>query len=571
MTISSSGHGRLSLLLISLCMASLTCSGSSSSDTIHQLSSCLADQVVSNFTTFSNVTDDESSATYHHLLKFSIHNLRFWGPSVPKPVAIILPENMNQLVSTVSCCRQGQWEMKVRCGGHSYEGTSSVATDGALFVIIDMMNLNKVEVDLQAETAWVEGGATLGETYSAIAEASRLHGFPAGSCPTVGVGGHIGGGGFGLLSRKYGLAADNVEDALLVDSSGRLLDRRSMGEDVFWAIRGGGGGIWGIVHAWKIKLLRVPEKVTGFIVSRRGTAEGGKRTVAELVNKWQHLAPGLDDDFYLSAFIDAGLPEAGGVPGLSATFKGFFLGPRSRAVSILNRVFPELAVGEQDCQEMSWIESILFFSGLGEGSSVSDLKNRSSPDKLYFKAKSDYVRSTIPVDGINSAIDTLEREPKGYVILDPYGGVMANIGSESIAFPHRKGNLFHIQYLVEWHDEDEGSSESGRYISWIREFYESMAPYVSGAPRAAYINYIDLDLGVMGPKLSHGGSTDDECEDGGDVEVARSWGEKYFLGNYERLVRAKTIIDPENVFRNQQGIPPMAQVNPSCRKRRSNT
>lgn len=197
---------------------------------------------------------------------------------------------------------------------------------------------------------------------------------------------------------------------------------------------------------------------------------------------------------------------------------------------------------------MSWIESVLFFSGLGEGSSVSDLKNRFSQDKLYFKAKSDYIRSPIPIAGIKSALDILVKEPKGYVILDPYGGIMDSISSDSIAFPHRKGNLFTVQYLVEWHEEDDDGSSRG-YIDWIRGFYDSMAPYVSGAPRAAYINYIDLDLGVMGLELNRGG--------GDDVEVARTWGEKYFLGNFERLVAAKTIIDPNNVFRNEQGIPPM--------------
>ncbi|KAF6174553.1 hypothetical protein GIB67_002794 [Kingdonia uniflora] len=87
-----------------------------------------------------------------------------------------------------------------------------------LFVLIDLMNLNRVLVDVELKTAWVEAGATLG------------------SC------GHIGGGDWGLKSRKYGLASDNVVNAILVDSNGRLLDRQMMGEDVFWAIRGGGPG-----------------------------------------------------------------------------------------------------------------------------------------------------------------------------------------------------------------------------------------------------------------------------------------------------------------------------------------
>ncbi|KEH42829.1 putative reticuline oxidase [Medicago truncatula] len=502
---------------------------------------CLDNNKIKNFTVFPYKEHDQSYANdYYKILNFSVQNLRFTEPNIPKPIAIVLPKTLVQLQNSVACCREFSLEIRVRSGGHSYEGTSSVADDGTLFVIIDMMNLNHVWVNMETKIAWVEGGATLGETYYAISQASDAYGFSAGSCPTVGVGGHIGGGGFGLLSRKYGLAADNVVDALLVDADGRVLERATMGEDVFWAIRGGGGGLWGIVYAWKIQLLKVPQVVTSFIASRTGT----KNHIAKLVNKWQHVAPNLEDEFYLSCFVGAGLPEAKRI-GLSTTFKGFYLGPMSKAISILNQDFPELDVVDEECREMSWIESVVFFSGLNDGASVSDLRNRYMQDKEYFKAKSDFVRSYVPLVGIKTALDILEKEPKGFVILDPYGGMMHNISSESIAFPHRKGNIFTIQYLIYWKeaDNDKGSD----YIDWIRGFYSSMTPFVSYGPRAAYINYMDFDLGVM--ELI---SFDD------DLVKARVWGEKYFLSNYDRLVRAKTLIDPDNVFTNQQGILPMS-------------
>lgn len=511
------------------------------------LASCLIQQKINNFTIYSN-PNNGSSNFYFDLLNFSIQNLRFSATSVPKPAAIILPKTKKELAGSVFCCRVSSLEIRVRCGGHSYEGTSSVATDGSAFVIIDMMNLDRVIVDSIPDFAWVEGGATLGQTYYAIAESSDVRGFSAGTCPTVGSGGHIAGGGFGLLSRKYGLAADNVVDVLLVDAEGRLLDREAMGEDVFWAIRGGGGGIWGIVYAWKIKLLRVPKTVTAFTVSRPGT----NLQVANLVDKWQHVAPKLDGEFYLSSFVGAGLPQRKGTIGISATFKGFYLGPKTIALSIISKQFPELGITDDDCEEMSWIESVVYFSGLDDGSSVLDLKNRYLQSKGYFKAKSDYVRTPIPTSGINEALRILEKQPKGYVILDPYGGIMNKINSESIAFPHREGNLFTIQYLVEW--EEVNNNRSTEYIDWIRGFYDSMKPYVSSGPRAAYVNYIDLDLGTFELISSKTATLSDA------VERARVWGEKYFLKNYDRLVQAKTAIDPNNVFRNQQGIPPMSTV-----------
>ncbi|KAM7530365.1 hypothetical protein LguiB_033775 [Lonicera macranthoides] len=104
-------------------------------------------------------------------------------------------------------------------------------------------------------------GATLGELYYSIAQKSRTLAFPAGVCPIVGVGGHLSGGGYGMLSRKHGIAIDHIIDAQLVDVNGQILDRESMGEDLFWAIRGSGGASFGVIIEWKIKLVSVPQNV----------------------------------------------------------------------------------------------------------------------------------------------------------------------------------------------------------------------------------------------------------------------------------------------------------------------
>ncbi|XP_060174346.1 berberine bridge enzyme-like D-2 [Lycium barbarum] len=532
------------MILISfVSFTSLLVPSFSTSTNLDTICTCLINYNVSNFSVYPTSVDSAAS-NYFNLLDFSIQNLRFAASFMPKPTVIIVPESKEQLVSSVRCSRRGSYEIRVRCGGHSYEGTSSVSVDGSPFVIIDLMKLDGVSVDLDSGTGWVQGGATLGQTYYAISQASNVHGFAAGSCPTVGVGGHISGGGFGFLSRKYGLAADNVVDALLVDAQGRLLDRKAMGEDVFWAIRGGGGGIWGIIYAWKIRLLKVPKTVTSFIVSRSGS----KSYVSQLVHKWQLVAPKLDDEFYLSVSVSGGK-----TPEINTQFNGFHLGPRTEAISILNEAFPELGVLKHDCKEMSWIESTLFFSDLdnaANSSYVSLLKERYFEKKTYFKAKSDYVETPISMGGIMATLDVLEKEPKGLIILDPYGGAMQRISEEAIAFPHRKGNLFGIQYLVQWKEKD-NIGKSNAYIEWIREFYNTMAPFVSSAPRAAYVNYMDLDLGMMDYLLLNTSNTNHA------VERARVWGEKYFLNNYDRLVKAKTTIDPLNVFRHQQGIPPI--------------
>ncbi|GAB4826678.1 hypothetical protein Ancab_033573 [Ancistrocladus abbreviatus] len=510
------------------------------------ISSCLTHHNVSNFTLLPT-SQDATSTVYYELLRFPIQNMRYAEVGVPKPLAVILPESKEQLVESVLCCRAASLEIRVRCGGHSYEGLSSVSNDKTPFVIIDMMKLNRVIVDLVSETAWVEGGATFGEVYHAIAESSSVLGFPAGVNPTVGSSGQILGGGVGVLARKYGLAADNVEDALLVDADGRLSDREAMGEEVFWALRGGGGGMWGIIFAWKIKLVRVSPIVTVFSISRRGQ----KHELANLLYKWQLVAPFLDDGLHVSVYVGAALPEFKDERSkASATFKGFYLGPRTEVLSMLNESFPELTIEEDDCIEMSWIESVLYFSGLQNGSTVSDLRKRYNQHKFYFKVKSDYVKTPILAEVFRSMLDILEKEPKGFLILDPYGGAMHRISGDSVAFPHREGNLFNIHYTVRWTEEDNINSD--HYLNWIRGFYDYMTPFVSSSPRGACVNYVDLDLGVM-DWLNITGNDN-------VAEIARVWGEKYFLSNYNRLIRAKTLIDPNNVFRHQQSIPPVSSV-----------
>ncbi|KAK1296333.1 Reticuline oxidase [Acorus calamus] len=533
-------HLHLLLLSLSLLITSTTTTSSSSTD----FASCLKSNNINNFTLSSDTT---TSSSFNHFLNYSIQNLRFNPDSSPlKPVALVLPDTLRRLRATVLCSRRASLTIRLRSGGHSYEGLSYVSSGPDPFVVVDMMNLNRVRVSPETQTAWVEAGATLGETYFAIHDSagSRL-GLSAGSCPTVGIGGHVGGGGFGLLSRKHGLAADNVLDAVVVDADSRVLDRTTMGEDAFWAVRGGGGGSWAAVYAWKLRLVPVPERVTGFVINRAGPTQ----LVTQLVHEWQRVAHGLPDEFYLSAFVGAGLPEyRGEPPGLSVTFKGFYQGGIREAVEVLAGQFPELGVEADECKEMSWIESIVYFSGLGEGRSVNDLKDRVMHDKKFFKAKSDYVRSPITYVDLYGAFEVLAEQPKAYLILDPYGGLMSRIESDAIPFPHRDGNIYAVQYLIEWRREDDWRSDE--YMKWLRLFYEYMRPFVSAGPRAAYVNYLDLDLGTTGSTGGGDRSTDSMAE-------ARRFGERYFLGNYDRLVRAKTAIDPDNVFCNPQTIPPL--------------
>ncbi|CAI0465884.1 unnamed protein product [Linum tenue] len=415
----------------------------------------------------------------------------------PQPLLILTPSHETEIQSALLCCRDHGVELRIRSGGHDYEGLSYFSSSASYYIVVDLFNLNDVQLDLESETAWVQAGARLGELYYAIAKQSTSApmAFPAGICPTVGLGGHIGGGGLGTLTRKHGLAADNVLDAYLMDARGRILNRKSMGEDVFWAIRGGGAASFGIVLSWKLKLVRVPPKLTFFKVST---------TLEE---------------------------------------ESLFLGTVEKLIPLMKQSFPELGLTAGNCTEGSWAESTLFFSGYKQGSPLEVLLDNTEIQRAKFKAKSDFVTEPIPESGFEGMWEIAMEEDKPIVILEPFGGRMSRIHESYTPFPHRKGYLYNIQYLVKW--EGDGVEEEQRHLKWMNKLYNYMEPYVSKSPRAAYLNYRDLDLGTN----SVDGKT--------SFSEASVWGAKYFKGNFKRLSETKSKFDPGNFFRYEQSIPPL--------------
>ncbi|KAJ0493343.1 putative tetrahydroberberine oxidase [Helianthus annuus] len=184
-------------------------------------------------------TPDNSS--FSSVFHAYIRNPVFYNSTRTKPSLIITPLHVSHIQAAVICAQLHGLQMRIRSGGHDYEGLSYLSYSNTPFFILDLFNLRSVDVNIEQETVWVQTGATLGEVYYGIAEKSNIHGLPGGVCPTVGVGGHCSGAGYGNMLRKYGLTADCIVDALLVDVNGAVLDRESMGEDLFWAITGGGG------------------------------------------------------------------------------------------------------------------------------------------------------------------------------------------------------------------------------------------------------------------------------------------------------------------------------------------
>ncbi|KAK7331306.1 hypothetical protein VNO77_25528 [Canavalia gladiata] len=524
------------LLSVSTSLAAQAPSPSPNSSLYNTFLQCLTQQTNSS-TPLSNIVYARTNPSFSSVLQNYIRNARFNTSSTPKPLIIVTPLQESHVQGAVICAKTINIQLKIRSGGHDYEGISYISNDP--FIIIDLFNLRSVTVDIKNEVATVQAGATLGEVYYRIWEKSRVHGFPAGVCPTVGVGGHLSGGGYGNMLRKYGLSVDNVIDAQIVDVEGRILDRKSMGEDLFWAIKGGGGASFGVILSYTINLVPVPETVTVFRVEK--TLE---QNATDLVVQWQEVAPTTDERLFMRLLLQPVTSKVvKGTKTVRASVVALFLGSADEVVTILNKEFPLLGLKKENCTEGSWIDSVLWWNddeSLKRGDKPETLLNRDLNSAGYLKRKSDYVQKPISKDGLEWIWKRMIELGKTGFVFNPYGGKMSEIPSDATPFPHRAGNLFKIQYSVNWDDPLPAVAQN--FTNQAKRLYSYMTPFVSKNPRSAFLNYRDLDIGIN----SFGKNSFEE----GEV-----YGSKYFNDNFNRLVKIKTAVDPDNFFRNEQSVP----------------
>ncbi|KAK6123838.1 hypothetical protein DH2020_042439 [Rehmannia glutinosa] len=483
------------------------------------------------------------SPTYISLLGNSTQNPRWFNSTSQRPFLIVTPYKESEIRPVILCSKIFGHQIRVNSGGHDYEGLSFRSETP--FIMIHLSNLNRTVIDLEEEVAWIQTGVKLGQLYYEIAKKSKIHAFPGGLYPTVGSGGHISGGGIGTLIRKYGLAADNVINARIMDVNGTILERESMGEDLFWAIRGGGGASFCVILAWKLRLVRVPDNVTAFTIREKLNPRN-----LHLLQKWQNKAHNVSKDLFIRILVNSGPKNSfGNEKFVQVSYNGLFLGPAVELVSYLNKTFPEFDLKTEDCFtppvgniscpdrpcirkecfQVPWIKSVLYFAAKKLDDPLEILLQKKINTYNYYKATSDFLTAPIPDRGWKMIRKMLLLDDRPIIILDPFGGRMDEISEDETPFPHRKGNLYNIQYLTNWGVNSE--NEANKHIKWIRNLYEKMKPYVAQCPRTGYINYKDLDLG----------KNDKNCS----FNQGKIWGEKYFKGNFERLARPELMIQTE--------------------------
>jgi hypothetical protein len=413
-----------------------------------------------------------------------------------RPLAVVQPLNVRDVQQIVLWARKHRVRLAARSGGHSYAGYST--TTG---VLVDLSRLNPIR--LSGGIATVGAGARLIDVYRTLARRGVT--IPAGSCPTVGFGGLALGGGVGFASRRFGTTSDNVVSLGIVTADGGFLTcSAKQNADLFWACRGGGGGNFGIVTSFGLRVHRVSN------VSWYGASWPWSQA-EQVVRAWQGFAPQAPDRLFSICSLGKGTR-----PGIQSF--GQFFGTEQQLRSLL-RPLTAVAGASLSTGTSSYYQAQLRWAGcLRESPAACRTPRRST-----FAAKSDYVNEPLGADGISTMLRWIEQVSgfrSGSLLLDSYGGAINRVQPDASAFVHRDA-LFSMQYLAYW------GESSAAALRWIRGFHAAMRPHVSGF---AYQNYIDPDL--------------------------PSWKHAYYGANYARLTSVKRKYDPDFFFRFRQAIRP---------------
>ena len=429
-----------------------------------------------------------------------------------KPRGIAFCESLEDVERTVRWARRHEVRIVPRAGGHSYGGYST--TGG---VIVDVSRLNHVSVDARGRAA-IGAGTRLIDVYEQLWQ--RRLTVPAGTCPTVGIAGLALGGGIGFAARKFGLTCDNLVEATVVLANGKaVVCNGHEHPDLHWALRGGGGGNFGIVTRLVFRTHPVGDVATY-------TLEWPWSDARRVVSAWQKLAPHAPDGL----FSVLNLTAAGDSPP-RITSAGQFFGTPDRLRALLQPLADAGTPTRFTLTSRTYMDAARTWAGCSGTVAQCHLQPQGQLGRSTFKGKSDFVNRGKPLSA--RGIDVLVRQigsrravgpGRGIVLLDSYGGAINRVEKGATAFVHRDA-LFSLQYLAYWEPSAPPATAAAN-LKWLRRFRSAMHPFVSGF---AYQNYVDPEL--------------------------RNWRYAYYGSNLKRLVAVKRRYDPANVFRSPQSVP----------------
>jgi FAD/FMN-containing dehydrogenase len=418
-----------------------------------------------------------------------------------RPRVVVRPANAGDVVAAVNFARENGLDLAIRGGGHSVPGFGTV-DDG---VVIDLSGMRGVRVDPANRRARAEGGATWGD-FNAATHAFGLA-TTGGIISTTGVGGLTLGGGIGYLARGFGLSCDNLVSADIVTADGRfLVANERENQDLFWAIRGGGGN-FGVVTSFEFRLHPVEHIYGGPMFFEVDDAEAVLRFYREFIvdapdrfggfPAWQ-IAPPLP-------FV----PESRHGDTFLA-FVACWAGPLDQGEAALEPLHDVAPVVAEHVGPMPYPALNSAFDAL-------------VPPGLQHYWKANFVKE-LTDDAIAAHLDDGPKVPvvNSTVHIYPINGAVHRVPSDATAFAYRDAT-FATVIAGMWPDPAQNEAN----IRWVRDYYAATAPL---SEAGGYINFMSAD----------------------DQERIRD----NYGGNYERLLEVKRAYDPDNLFHVNQNIAP---------------
>ncbi|WP_319446478.1 MULTISPECIES: FAD-binding oxidoreductase [unclassified Mycobacterium] len=424
------------------------------------------------------------------------------------PAVIVFAQETRDVVNALAWARQNGVPLRVRSGGHCLEGWSSV-DDG---IVIDVSEMKSVTIEPASNTATVGAGLNQLEAVTALGRAGLAA--PTGTEGTVGLVGATLGGGFGLLTRAFGMASDNLISAEVVVASGAdgaeaIVADEYDNADLLWALRGAGNGNFGIVTALTYRVHPLTQTI---YLTATWPGLGDLPSVFEA---WQRSAPHVDDR--LTSQLEIRRDEVQLVGALAS-------GSEAEAMKLLA---PILSVGTPEVlvKNADWADNYAGFQ----------IPTHEEPENWKFTSQ--FISDPFPTAAIGIVCSFMSRAPAPgcNYFTNAFGGAVTDSEpSGGSAFAHRNA-LFYAEPGAGWGphrgERPTGSGSAAdpltpKCLAWIAEFSEALAPYANGA----YVN------------VPHAGLAD--------------WETAYWGTNVGRLRTIKGKYDPGNVFTFEQSIRP---------------
>jgi len=420
-----------------------------------------------------------------------LQNPRYDGE---RPLAVLSVGSEQDVATGLAFARDHDVPIAIRSGGHSYPGWSGGGKPRAL--VIDCRPLDQVQVS--GETATVGAGAALAHVYDEIGGRGRA--IAGGSCPTVGISGLTLGGGVGVLTRAMGLTCDAVRSMRVVTADGTLRTASADDEpDLYWALRGGGGGHLGVVTSFEFETTAAPTISSVYLQWPLSAA-------ADVVAAWFDWAPTADARLWSTLKALGGAEHAGSpILLLSGTWTGPTSALDAQLAGLLDHV-PAPSVRSDHVR--GYLEAMQAYAGSG--------------GREAFAATSHVAYDALTSAGIADLIDQVQAAeaagPKeAGISIDALGGKVGDLAPGDTAFVHRKA-LATVQYTATFPPGTPKAADT-----YVRGFRGAMLPHWGNH---AYVNYSDATIA--------------------DYRTA------YFGDNADRLATARSTYDPDGFFTQPQ-------------------